>query len=323
MIQMSVGSKIKTIRILRNMTQKELGQLVGFSATTADVRIRQYESNKMVPKEDKLKEIANALNVDVSALKDHDINSDLDLMQVLFELEEHWGLKIHKENGKYELSFDEEHVLTRYTTHNLDCWYNANAKVPTDPTDADYKEAKDAYKLWKHSFPLDKNKLEEYNEAKVADKYVPLVTETLENGYTITTIKDFILGFEQLIRNGIEVEMVHAPELSGTGCSVVAAILKHNQLLEATGAAAEAYVEYLAMVQCIEKMDIEIMRSTSTYEGETLSYTYFFDSSLSTALNHVVRKLMTAYGNGTMDDHFMQMEYEDDLRTFNVGIVYR
>ena len=320
---MSVGSKIKTIRILRNMTQKELGQLVGFSATTADVRIRQYESNKMVPKEDKLKEIANALNVDVSALKDHDINSDLDLMQVLFELEEHWGLKIHKENGKYELSFDEEHVLTRYTTHNLDCWYNANAKVPPAPTDADYKDAKDAYKLWKHSFPQDKNKLEESNEAKVADKYAPFVTETLENGYTITTVKDFILVFEKLIRNGIEIEMVHAPELSGTGSSVVAAILKHNQLLEATGAAAEAYVEYLAMVQCIEKMDIEIMRSTSTYEGETLSYTYFFDTPLSTALNYVVRKLMTAYRDGSMNDHFVQVEYENNLRTFNVGIVYR
>lgn len=322
-IQMSVGSKIRTIRILRNMTQKELGRLVGFSASTADVRIRQYESNKMVPKEEKLKDIANALNVDVSALKDHDIYSDLDLMQVLFELEEHWGLEIQKENGKYLLSFDEDHELTRYTTHNLDNWYQANTKVPTDPIDADYKEAKDAYKLWKHSFPLDKNKLEECNEAKVAAKYAPLVTETLENGYNITTVKDFILVFEKLIRNGIEIEIVHAPELSSTGCNVVGAILKHSQLLEATGAAAEAYVEYLAMIQCIEKMDIEIMRSTSTYEDETLNYTYFFDSPLSTALNHVVRKLMTAYRDGLIDDRFVQMEYEGSLKTFNVGIVYR
>ena len=53
---MSVGHKIRAIRDLRGMTQKELGIKAGFSAATADVRIRQYESHKMIPKEDKLKE---------------------------------------------------------------------------------------------------------------------------------------------------------------------------------------------------------------------------------------------------------------------------
>ena len=52
---MSVGHKIRAIRDLRGMTQKELGIKAGFSAATADVRIRQYESHKMIPKEDKLK----------------------------------------------------------------------------------------------------------------------------------------------------------------------------------------------------------------------------------------------------------------------------
>lgn len=65
-----------------------------FSAATADVRIRQYKSHKMIQKKDKLKEIATTLEVDLSALKDHDIYSDLDLMQILFELEENHGLVI-------------------------------------------------------------------------------------------------------------------------------------------------------------------------------------------------------------------------------------
>ena len=42
--------------------------------------MRQYESNKMVLKEDKLIEIAAALDIDITALKDHDVYSDLDLM---------------------------------------------------------------------------------------------------------------------------------------------------------------------------------------------------------------------------------------------------
>ena len=37
---MTLGEKIKDYRLLHNMTQKELGMKVCFSAVTADTRIR-------------------------------------------------------------------------------------------------------------------------------------------------------------------------------------------------------------------------------------------------------------------------------------------
>lgn len=46
--EMSVGYKIRAIHDLRGMTQKELGIKAEFSAATADVRIRQYKSHKMI-----------------------------------------------------------------------------------------------------------------------------------------------------------------------------------------------------------------------------------------------------------------------------------
>ena len=49
---MSVGYKLKKLRTLRGYTQREFGQLVGFSAVTADVRIAQYETGTRVPKAD-------------------------------------------------------------------------------------------------------------------------------------------------------------------------------------------------------------------------------------------------------------------------------
>ena len=67
---MTLGEKIKFARQLKGMTQKELGLMVGFSESTADNRIRQYEMGKMKPKEDKLELIANALGVDIDALTD-------------------------------------------------------------------------------------------------------------------------------------------------------------------------------------------------------------------------------------------------------------
>lgn len=39
----SLGQKIKKIRMLRKYTQKELGVMCGFSFSSADVRIAQYE----------------------------------------------------------------------------------------------------------------------------------------------------------------------------------------------------------------------------------------------------------------------------------------
>ena len=42
---MTLGEKIKKYRELRELTQRELGQKVGFSSGTEDSRIRKYEKN--------------------------------------------------------------------------------------------------------------------------------------------------------------------------------------------------------------------------------------------------------------------------------------
>ena len=311
---MSVGRKIRAIRDLRGMTQKDLGIKAGFSATTADVRIRQYESNKMVPKEDKLKEIADALDIDVSALKSHDIYSDLDLMQILFEIEEIYGLEIGKDANRYILSFDEDHPLFRFINNNLDSWYRAKSQLLSNSEESGYDDKE--YSLWKYRFPLDNMELENMNAAKVQEKYKPFVN----NSYSIKKVNEFILLFEKLIRNGFDIQIASAPERSGIGTYVCCAIFKHSELLDATGEAANAYAEYLSMISYLEKSGIEIERETTSFDGETLLGIYFYNSVLSTALSHTVREIIKAYKEGMLDDKIMQMQYKDSLRTFNVPI---
>ena len=46
----TVGKKIQYLRKQQHMTQKQLGLAVGFSESTADVRIAQYESGARAPK---------------------------------------------------------------------------------------------------------------------------------------------------------------------------------------------------------------------------------------------------------------------------------
>ena len=60
---MTVGGKIKILRVFRGMTQKELGVAIGIDEKTADNRIAQYETNYRVPKKELLDKIAKALHV--------------------------------------------------------------------------------------------------------------------------------------------------------------------------------------------------------------------------------------------------------------------
>ena len=47
---MAIGERIRYIRKLRKMTQKELGTAVGFEEKNADIRMAQYESGTRSPK---------------------------------------------------------------------------------------------------------------------------------------------------------------------------------------------------------------------------------------------------------------------------------
>ncbi len=87
---MTTGEKIKKIRLVRGMTQKELGEKVGLS----DVRIRQYELNNRTPKEDLLRKIAEVLEVNYYALCEPRWSSMEELVFALFELEEQNWLRL-------------------------------------------------------------------------------------------------------------------------------------------------------------------------------------------------------------------------------------
>ena len=47
---MAIGERIRFFRNLRGMTQKYLGQVVGFPEKTADIRMAQYESGSRTPR---------------------------------------------------------------------------------------------------------------------------------------------------------------------------------------------------------------------------------------------------------------------------------
>ena len=99
---MAIGERIRFFRNLRGMTQKYLGQMVGFPEKTADIRMAQYESGSRSPKAELTENLAGVLGVSPLALSVPDIDSYLGLMHTLFTLEDRYGLTV--ETGEIGVS---------------------------------------------------------------------------------------------------------------------------------------------------------------------------------------------------------------------------
>lgn len=99
---MAIGERIRFFRNLRGMTQKYLGQMVGFPEKTADIRMAQYESGSRSPKAELTENLAGVLGVSPLALSVPDIDSYLGLMHTLFTLEDRYGLTV--ETGENDVS---------------------------------------------------------------------------------------------------------------------------------------------------------------------------------------------------------------------------
>ena len=59
----TIGTRIKYLRLKQGMTQKCLGQIIGFPESSADVRITQYETDVRSPRPELIRKLADALGV--------------------------------------------------------------------------------------------------------------------------------------------------------------------------------------------------------------------------------------------------------------------
>lgn len=116
---MAVGDRIKRVRNFRGMTQKELGIAIGFDEKTADIRIAQYESNTRTPKEELLRKIALALDVNYRSLYEPTLYAAEDIMYTLFELDEHYpATQLYEIEDTSDPQFPEKHISISFN-HNL------------------------------------------------------------------------------------------------------------------------------------------------------------------------------------------------------------
>ncbi len=145
---MAIGERIHFFRNMRGMTQKYLGQLLGFPEKSADVRLAQYETGARSPKADLTASLANALDVSPLALSVPDIDSYLGLMHTLFTLEDRYGLKIDEVDGEVCLKVDVRKNKDAAELHKMLCaWRQAAAMVKAGEI------SQEEYDRWRYHYP--------------------------------------------------------------------------------------------------------------------------------------------------------------------------
>ena len=90
---MNTGELIRRYRKLAGLSQAKLGE----AASLSEPAIRNYELGNRTPGPEQLSAIAKALDIDTSALVSYELNSSRDVLGVLFQLGNEFGLKPTKD----------------------------------------------------------------------------------------------------------------------------------------------------------------------------------------------------------------------------------
>ena len=85
---LSQGSRIAFVREFRYMTQDNVSDKLGLTGECKRRSMARYERGDRVPKEERLQEIANILNVNVKCLKEYDFRNEEDMIYILLWMEE-------------------------------------------------------------------------------------------------------------------------------------------------------------------------------------------------------------------------------------------
>ena len=196
---MKISERLRKYRLLKGITQKELGSIALKGKRDSAVRINKYEKGIIEPTPESLKILSNALDVDIEALAAVDMSSDVDRIYALFDLEERRNLKITRSEGKISLEFDTkapDEYNDMFLTY-LNMWYNEHLKY------RDYDEEPEEYTLWKARFFSNVRERSSEQQKKVDDAYKKVLSNISDDYYKKSS--DVSILLRKIIESGLTV----------------------------------------------------------------------------------------------------------------------
>ena len=135
----ALGNKILHVRQRRGLTQKRLAELSGMSESA----LRSYELGDRRPKTKHIEQIAMALEIRPEALTDYHVVTKMQAIQILFLLQEQFGLEPKLIEGEKCLV---PALKSRELQQLMRDWLKRDAEFRAgEITEDEYKDWKDNY----------------------------------------------------------------------------------------------------------------------------------------------------------------------------------
>lgn len=313
---MTLGYKIRKYRTLKGLTQAQLGSMVKL---TGD-RIRQYENDVRKPKDGKLMEIAEALNINPTALFEPDYRNPNSVMHTLFELEDIYGLRFEKSGNTYQLVFSQSDDCQNsdWLIEGIAAWTAKRKELQPDINDSAeaITDKKEKYALWKARYPYDLGEDIQKLFALMDDFHKNATSLISQNRKSITTFSEF---FKSLLALDVESVIFHTAISEVTGKRSAIFTINLDYIMNASVSIQKAYMYFRECWQDMKKIGIEIVENPLPVDG-------VMHIGMSTPCPQVIalfeeyEKLQEEKASPAFDEDAYRMEIDDMMRMFNVPI---
>ena len=306
----SIGDKIKKYRKLKGLTQKQLGETALKGKMNAGVRVNQYEKDAVIPGDDVRQKLADVLDIEIEAISDVDIQSDKDIMFVLFLLEEERGLKLTKENGKIHLVFDssDENNQNEYLTTYLNFWaYESAQKHDSD-------EEKKAYSLWKARFASNITDYLRQKEEEINKFYDTRVKDIMKNKAYAKETSEVSKLFKEIVDAGLFFTAKIGPNNSAAYSLSVSEMLnpRSEQI-------ADLYARFLAEIRHYNDLNANCFTQLF-FPGEFLIITYYVPiPSLQVSMVQI-NEYINGLNSNTSSVELLNDRFERNIRDYHNNI---
>lgn len=312
---MTLGDKIRKYRTLKGLTQAQLGSMVKL---TGD-RIRQYENDVRKPKDGKLFEIADALDINPSTLAEPDFDDPTSVMHVLFELEDIYGLHFEKVGENYQLAFSKgEYSSANWITEGLSAWVKKRDELQPDINDSDstITDKKNDYIRWKARYP--------YNFAEEITNNFALVQKFNEDASSLLpSVRQPITRFSEFYRSLLALEdagvrfTISVDEIVSRRSA--AFYIKLDYIMNSSDEIKKLYMEFRQCWYDMKEIGIEIHETPVPVNGY-MNIALYSDNMQLITLFHAHMRHLEEKNSPMYDEEMYKAEIEDTLWVFNVPI---
>lgn len=312
---MTLGDKIRKYRILKGLTQAQLGSMVKL---TGD-RIRQYENDVRKPKDGKLFEIADALDINPSTLAEPDFNDPTSVMHVLFELEDIYGLHFEKVGDNYQLAFSKgEYSSANWIIEGLAAWVKKRDELQPDINDSNstITDKKNDYIRWKARYP--------YNFAEEITNNFALVQKFNENAYSLLpSDRQPITRFSEFYRSLLALEdagvkfTISVDEIVSRRSAVF--YIELDYIMNCSDEIKKLYMEFRQCWYDMKDIGIEVQEAPVPI-NDNISIILYSDNIQLITLFQAHMRHLEEKNSPMYDEDMYKAEIEDTLRIFNIPI---